>query len=40
MPGQAFYFLQQAQSPDAIVRKIEHEGGRAHPLEHGEGSSM
>src|SRR5437868_15543298 len=32
-PGQAYYFLQQAQSADHILRIIEDEGGRAHAVE-------
>jgi 3-oxoacyl-[acyl-carrier protein] reductase len=32
-PGQAYYFLQQAQSTDGILRIIDDEGGRAHAVE-------
>jgi 3-oxoacyl-[acyl-carrier protein] reductase len=33
VPGQAYYFRQQAKSPDSILRTIEQEGGHARPIE-------
>src|SRR5215207_7465899 len=33
VPGQAYYFRQQAQSADKILQAIQSEGGRAHAVE-------
>src|SRR5690348_16929155 len=33
IPGQAYYFLQQSQSPETAVRAVEAEGGRAYAVE-------
>ncbi len=33
LPGQAYYFNQQAQSAEAVVRAIQDTGGRAHAVE-------